>query len=226
MSRSLSKISLAQERLETKSIVMYLSVGLRSNLLQTTASLLSWSCSKLSSMSGIQDDTGGIDHTRTEEPGDGEQGYQRLNDYRYHSWKSSPPESRCMSSRKHDVTGRHTVVVTTDLLLVLVLRVDENLRNQNGHDIFEQLDSEVQLRPVMTLLHNVKNVTWDTSEFGRRPRHRNRTIKINFSVEVGIMEKLHRYLFLSLVNLLQLRVLDGDVFLDVLSWKDNLLIPP
>ena len=57
------------------------------------------------------------------------------------------------------MTGRHTVVVATDLLLILVLRMDENLRNQNGYDIFEQLDSEVHLCPVMTLLHDVKNIT-------------------------------------------------------------------
>lgn len=49
--------------------------------------------------------------------------------------------------------------MTTNLFLVLILRVDNNLGDEDGQDIFEQLESEVQFCPVMPLLHNCKNIT-------------------------------------------------------------------
>lgn len=51
-----------------------------------------------------------------------------------------------------------------------------------------------------------------------------RTIKVNLSLEVSVMEDLHRNLFLAVVKLLELGVFDSDVLLDVLSRKLNLFV--
>ena len=54
---------------------------------------------------------------------------------------------------------RRTVIVFTDLLFVLAFRVDEDIRNETQEHVFEELGSEVERSPVMSLLHNVENIT-------------------------------------------------------------------
>jgi hypothetical protein len=45
-----------------------------------------------------------------------------------------------------------TVIVATDLLLVLALRMDDDLGKEDSEHVFEELNGEVHLCPVMTLL--------------------------------------------------------------------------
>ena len=52
-----------------------------------------------------------------------------------------------------------TVIVFTDLFFVLAFRVDEDIRNETQEHVFEELGSEVERSPVMSLLHNVENIT-------------------------------------------------------------------
>ena len=61
------------------------------------------------------------------------------------------------------VWEKRTVVVTADLFLVLRLRVHDDLRDENGENVLEELERERHLRPVMTLLHNVEHVAWRTN---------------------------------------------------------------
>ena len=58
----------------------------------------------------------------------------------------------------------HTIIVTTDLLLVLALRVDDDLGKKDGKHVFEELEGEVHFCPVMTLFENLKNVAWRKGE--------------------------------------------------------------
>jgi len=53
-----------------------------------------------------------------------------------------------------------------------------------------------------------------------------RTIKLDFAVKVRVMENLHRNLAPGIIQLLHLRVLDGDVLFNVLARKLNLLVFP
>ena len=50
--------------------------------------------------------------------------------------------------------------MAADLFLILALRVDKDLRNQGSEDIFEVLQGEVHLRPVVTLFHNVQHIAY------------------------------------------------------------------
>ena len=54
---------------------------------------------------------------------------------------------------------RRTVIVFTDLFFILAFRVDEDLRNETQEHVFEELGSEVERSPVMSLLHNFDNIT-------------------------------------------------------------------
>lgn len=54
---------------------------------------------------------------------------------------------------------RLTIIVTTDLFLVLGLRMNDDLRNQNSEHIFEQLNGEVHFCPVVTLFHDFEHIT-------------------------------------------------------------------
>ena len=52
----------------------------------------------------------------------------------------------------------HTIIVATDLLLILALRMNDDLGNKDGKHVFEELQGEAHFCPVMTLLENLKNV--------------------------------------------------------------------
>ena len=52
-----------------------------------------------------------------------------------------------------------TIIVISDLLFVLALRVDDNFRNEASQDIFKELGCEVERRPVVSLFQNLENVT-------------------------------------------------------------------
>ena len=54
---------------------------------------------------------------------------------------------------------RRTVIVFADLFFILAFRVDEDIRNETQEHVFEELGSEVERSPVMSLLHNVENIT-------------------------------------------------------------------
>ena len=54
---------------------------------------------------------------------------------------------------------RRTVIVFTDLFFVLAFGVNEDIRNETQEHVFEELGSEVERSPVMSLLHNVENIT-------------------------------------------------------------------
>jgi hypothetical protein len=52
----------------------------------------------------------------------------------------------------------HTIIVATDLFLILALRVDDDFRKEDGKHVFEELQGEAHFCPVMALLENLKNV--------------------------------------------------------------------
>jgi hypothetical protein len=49
--------------------------------------------------------------------------------------------------------------VVSNLLLILSLGVGDDLRYEDGKNVFEQLCSEVKLGPIVSLLHDVQDVT-------------------------------------------------------------------
>lgn len=49
--------------------------------------------------------------------------------------------------------------MSTNLLLILALWVDDDRGNEYSEDIFEQLPGEGHFGPVMTLFHDLKYVT-------------------------------------------------------------------
>jgi hypothetical protein len=52
----------------------------------------------------------------------------------------------------------HTIIVATDLLLILTLRVDNDFGKKDSKHVFEELQGEAHFCPVMTLFKNLKNV--------------------------------------------------------------------
>ena len=50
--------------------------------------------------------------------------------------------------------------MATDLLYVLLLSMGDNLGNEDGKDVFEELQGKRHAGPVMTLFHDIKNVTY------------------------------------------------------------------
>lgn len=48
--------------------------------------------------------------------------------------------------------------MVADLLLILELGVGDDDGDEDGKDVFEQVHGEVELCPVMSLLHDVKDV--------------------------------------------------------------------
>ena len=56
--------------------------------------------------------------------------------------------------------GTRTIIVATNLLYVLLLGMGDDLGNEDGKNVFEELHSERHASPVVTLLHDVKNVTY------------------------------------------------------------------
>ena len=59
---------------------------------------------------------------------------------------------------KKDIPQQLTVIMASNLFLVLGLRVDNNLRNKDSKHVFEQLQREGHFGPVMALLKDVQNV--------------------------------------------------------------------
>ena len=53
--------------------------------------------------------------------------------------------------------------MVADLFLVLCLRVHDDLGDENGENVLEELERERHLRPVMSLRHNVEHVAWRTN---------------------------------------------------------------
>ena len=53
-----------------------------------------------------------------------------------------------------------TVIVPTDLFLVLALRVDNYLRNHLGYNVFEQFWGENHLCPIVASLQGVKDIPY------------------------------------------------------------------
>lgn len=51
-----------------------------------------------------------------------------------------------------------TIVVTTDLLLVLVLGVNDDLWDEVEEDVFEEGGGKVEFSPVVALFHDVEDV--------------------------------------------------------------------
>jgi hypothetical protein len=106
--------------------------------------------------------TAGINHPGTEEP---------ERNLSQELWKASSrlpfveivaacePKKKVKDCRLSDEEVL-TVVVTTDLLLILTLRMHYHLRDEVKKDIFEQFGCKGHLGPIVTLLHNVQDVTW------------------------------------------------------------------
>ena len=51
--------------------------------------------------------------------------------------------------------------MVANLLFILGGRVDDNLRNQIQENIFEKLRCEVEVGPIVTVLQDIENVTWE-----------------------------------------------------------------
>lgn len=116
-----------------------------------------------------------------------------------HAWAKEP--------RVEVVT---TVIMASNLFLVLGLRVDNDLRNKDGKHVFEQLQREGHFGPVMALLKHVQDVA----------------IEINFALEIRVVEDLHGDFLLALVQLLELGVVDSDVLVNILARQLNLFVFP
>jgi hypothetical protein len=50
------------------------------------------------------------------------------------------------------------------------------------------------------------------------------TIKVDFAVKIGVVKGLHRNFLLVMVTSLELRIFNGDVLLNVLAGKSDLVI--
>lgn len=100
-----------------------------------------------------------------------------------------------------------SVVVVTDLVLVLALGVEDDIGNEVEKNVAEVVHSELEARPVVALLHNIEDVTVD----------------VNLAVKVGVVEGLHGHL-LVLPLLTELGVLDGVVLAQGAVGKSSLLV--
>ena len=122
--------------------------------------------------------------------------------------------------------------MVADLLLILRLGVQDDLGQHLGQDVFEELRSKDHLRPVVASLKDVKNIAWErmkhdmsTGPQGEcRAGESELTIEVDLVIEERVVEDLHRNLLLAEVLGLELRVLDGDVLLDIAARKLDLLV--
>ena len=48
-----------------------------------------------------------------------------------------------------------------NLLFILGRRMDDNLRNQVKENVFEKFRCEVEVGPIVAVLHNIKDITWE-----------------------------------------------------------------
>ena len=118
-----------------------------------------------------------------------------------------------------------------NLLFILTLGVHYNFGKHLGQDVFEQLGSELEAGPDVTLFQDVQHVTCYTSFASIEGQdatstERRLTVELVFSVEVSVVKDLHGYFFLVVVLGLEVRIIGSDKFLDVNRRDGDLLILP
>lgn len=67
---------------------------------------------------------------------------------------------RQLEETKHAGTEELTIVVVSDLFLVLTFGVDNDFWEKFGDNVFEKLESESHLCPIVALLHDVENIAY------------------------------------------------------------------
>ncbi len=70
------------------------------------------------------------------------------------------------------------VVVRPDLILVLVLGVEDDVRRKSKEDVAEEIPGEAEVGPVVSILHNIKAVA----------------VEVNLALKVHFVEGLDRNL--------------------------------
>ncbi|KAH3668831.1 hypothetical protein OGAPHI_002586 [Ogataea philodendri] len=101
-----------------------------------------------------------------------------------------------------------SVVVVSDLFLVLGLCVQQNFRNEAEQEEFVQTGCESESCPVVSVLHHVKSVT----------------LERDLASEIELVESFHWDLVVVLVLVLELLVVEVEVELNTLVWKLDLLV--
>ena len=96
-----------------------------------------------------------------------------------------------------------TVEVGSDLLLVLLARVEEHVPGEGEEDGMKDLPLESKSGPIMAMLHNVANIA----------------VEINVTVEANLVKRLHWDLVVAAPSLAVFGVLESDVVLDGAAGK-------
>ena len=126
-------------------------------------------------------------------------------------------------SKEPSVKVVTAVVVVTNLVLVLGLRVENDIGNEVGEDVFEELGlmtcpmtvtagaylgGELERSPIVAVFHDIQNVA----------------LEVDFSVKVSVVELLHGELAPRGDKLTERRVLQVDIVLDRLAGEGNLFV--
>ena len=118
-----------------------------------------------------------------------------------------------------------------NLFLILALGVHDDFGKHLGQDIFEQLGGKLEAGPDVTLFQDIQHVTCSVSltsanEGSATLTERELAIELILSVKVSVVEDLHGNLLFVVVLGLEVRVIGGDVFLDVNRGDGDLFVLP